>query len=97
MCAGTLEAEIKREIFLEPFEATMLKRAYGFHNAVTVPSKTFVEYWGGEDFVALVLQSMMNGELDELKRFFSNRIGVENAWEKLFMRPGFSLHTERSN
>lgn len=91
-----LETETKKEIFLEPFKATMLQRAHSFHNAVTTPSKTFVEHWGGEDFVALVLQAMMSGELANLKRFFEKRTGIENAWEKLFKQPNFSLHTERS-
>jgi hypothetical protein len=95
-CEDALETEIKKEIFLEPFKATMLQRAHGFHNAVTAPSKTFVEHWGGEHFVALVLQAMMSGELAELRCFFEERTGIENAWEKLFKRPEFSLHTERS-
>lgn len=95
-CKDALETEIKKEIFLEPFKATMLQRAHGFHNAVTAPSKMFVEHWGGEDFVALVLQAMRNGELTALKHFFEERTGIENAWEKLFKRPEFSLHTERS-
>ena len=95
-CEDALETAIKKEIFLEPFKTTILQRAHGFHNAVTTPSKMFVEYWGGEDFVTLVLQAMRSGELTELKHFFEERTGIENAWEKLFKRPEFSLHTERS-
>lgn len=95
-CENALETEIKKEIFLEPFEVTTLERACGFYNLVTAPSKMFVEHWGGEDFINLVLQAMMSGELADLKRFFEERTGIENAWEKLFKRPEFSLRTERN-
>ena len=95
-CEDALGTAIKKEICLEPFKTTIWQRAHGFHNAVTVPSKIFVEHWGGEDFVALVLQAMMSGELAEIRHFFEERTDIENAWEKLFKRPEFSLHTERS-
>lgn len=94
-CRSNLETEIKKEIFLEPFDATLLDRAHVFHNSVIAPSKTFVEHWGSDHFITLVLQAMMSGDLIQLKRFFNARTGIKNTWEKLFKRPEFSLYTER--
>jgi hypothetical protein len=89
--ATALEEEIRKEIFLEPFDIAMLSRAHGFHNAVTDPSRLFVNHWGGASFVTLVLQAMMNGDLQPLKNFFKEKVGMPNAWEKKFRRPGFSI------
>lgn len=89
--ATEMEEELKKEIFLEPFNTSVLPRASDFETAVTKPSQSFVEHWGGEELVALVLQTMMSGDLDRIKRYFEERSGVSNAWEKMFKRPEFHL------
>jgi hypothetical protein len=86
-----LEEEIRKEIFLERFDIAVLPKAHDFHTAVTNPSRLFVERWGGKDFVALVLQAMMNGDLQLLKNFFEENVGMPNAWEKKFRRPEFYI------
>lgn len=91
-CESSLEKELKKEIFLEAFDRTLLQRAHSFHNSVTVPSRTFIQHWGSDHFTTLVLQAMISGDLIYLKQFFKERTGIENAWEKLFKRPEFSLH-----
>ncbi len=91
---NALEEEIRKEIFLEPFDIAMFPRAHGFHNAVTDPSRIFVEHWGGMNLVTLVLQAMMNGNLQPLKDFFEKKVGTSNAWEKKFRRSGFSIVAE---
>ncbi|HWA64476.1 MAG TPA: hypothetical protein VG866_01280 [Candidatus Paceibacterota bacterium] len=94
-CVSTLETELKKEIFIESFEGVSLRHARSFHDSVTVPSKLFIENWGGNYFTTLVLQSMISGDLIRLKQFFEERTGIENAWEKLFKRPEFSFSTEK--
>lgn len=89
--ANTLENEIRKEIFLEPFAASILPRAYNFYKTVILPSKLFIEYWGDKGFITLVLQTMVSGELLAIKRFFEECTGVRNAWEKKFKRPEFQL------
>jgi|GEM_PF-6845957 len=94
-CGSTLESEIKKEIFLEPFSGTLQERAHDFLDLVTVPSKIFIEHWGGDYFTTLALRAMMSGDLTDLRRFFDEQTGIENAWERLFKRSEFSFHTER--
>ncbi len=85
------EIEVVKEILLDPFSETLSSRATHFSTAVTEPSRKFVEHWGGEDFIAILLRAMMSGNLAEIKQFFRNETGLEDAWEKMFMRPGFAL------
>lgn len=91
LCENDIEKEIVKEIFLEPFDTTILHRPSSFYNSITNPTKKFVEYWGGKSFSTLLLQSMVGGELSRIKLFFDMRAGVEGAWEKMFKRPEFSL------
>ncbi len=91
VCANKLEEEVIKEIFLESFSVDLLPNAHHFITQVTGPSKKFVEHWGGEAFMALSLQAMMNGDLVAIKRFFMEQTGIENAWEKLFRQSNFSL------
>lgn len=93
-CRNTLEAEIKKEILLESFNGVLLRDADNFYNSVTKPSKVFIEYWGGDYLTALVLQAMMNGNIAHLRQFFEERTKIENAWEKMFKRPEFSICQE---
>lgn len=76
---NALEDEIRKEIFLESFDVLISPRAHGFYKTVTMPSRLFVEHWGGRDFVSLVLQAMMTGELQELKHLFEERTGILDA------------------
>ena len=91
--SSQLEKEIRKEIFLEPFDAFVLQRAHRFYKSVIEPSQLFIEHWGGRDFTVLVLQAMMSGELQALKQFFDEKTGTQkqNVWEKKFKRPGFRL------
>ncbi|OHA32159.1 MAG: hypothetical protein A2928_00505 [Candidatus Taylorbacteria bacterium RIFCSPLOWO2_01_FULL_45_15b] len=89
--SSQLEKEIRKEIFLEPFDAFVLQRAHRFYKSVIEPSQLFIEHWGGRDFTVLVLQAMMSGELQALKQFFDEKTGTQNVWEKRFKRPGFRL------
>ncbi|MDO8573052.1 MAG: hypothetical protein Q7S11_04850 [bacterium] len=88
-----LEAEIMKEVFLESFDTVVLPRAHKFFRAVTEPSRLFIEHWGGKDFVARLLQSMMSGELEELKNFFGKQACNPVAWENTFKRSEFNLST----
>jgi len=90
-CDNELEQMIQREIMLESFDANLLPRAHRFVMQVTEPSRKFVEYWGKGEFMSLVLQAMMTGDLTAIKHFFEERTGIENAWEKLFRQPDFLL------
>lgn len=91
-CASRLEKQIRNEILLESFGADVSPGAHRFWTQVTKPSKRFVEYWGEDEIMTLTLHAMMGGDLTNIKRFFNERTGIENAWEKLFKRPDFSLH-----
>lgn len=86
-----IQGEILREVLLEPFDHEAWPRAGGFHDSVTVPSRIFVEHWGGEGVLKLIVQGMMSGNRGELKRFFAERTGDPTAWESRFRRPGFVL------
>jgi hypothetical protein len=90
-CASGLEEELRKEIILNPFSSDMLPRAHRFATQVTEPSRKFVEHWGKHEIMSLVLQAMMTGDLTTIKSFFREQTGIENAWEKLFRRPDFSL------
>jgi hypothetical protein len=86
-----IEEELIKEIFLEPFDALLLPRAHRFYTSVAEPSQKFVERWGGDSFVPILLQAMISGELSKLKHFFQERTGIVNAWEQVFKRPEFLL------
>ncbi len=90
-CRNEFEEMIWNEIVLESFDTSILPRAYRFETQVTEPSRKFLEHWGRKDILPLVLQAMMTGDLVIIKRFFEERTGVENAWEKLFRQPDFLL------
>lgn len=90
-CGNYIEKEIANEIFLEPFNEAVFQVPHRFNISVTKPSQKFVEYWGSENLMPLLLRSMVSGDLVDLKRFFDSRAGIENAWERLFKRPEFSL------
>ena len=92
VCKNDVEENVRREIFLESsFNQILLPRAYQFHTSITMPSKKFIAYWGGENFITLVLKAMISGELEEVKSFFSQQTGFIDAWEKLFRRPEFLI------
>lgn len=86
-----LEKAIVNEIFLASFDAILLSYAHRFYTAVTEPSRKFVAHWGGDTLITLVLQAMMSGELQVIKRFFEDRTSTVGVWEKLFKKPGFSI------
>ncbi len=89
-----LEREVTKEIFLEPFDEATLPNGHSFYESVTKPTQNFVEYWGGKRFMTLVLQAMVSGKLTDLKHYFQEKTGIENAWDKLFRRSKFSLSNE---
>lgn len=86
-----LEVEMLKEILLYDFNNELLPRQTKFFNSVTSPSLRFIEHWGGEEFIQLVLQAMCTGKLDDIKRYFEEKTGVKDAWEKIFMQLNFKL------
>lgn len=86
-----LEEETWKEIFLEPFDQKILVRADDFHKSVTVPSRLFIEHWGGKRLVQIILNSMMNGVTEPLEHYFDEKTGESNTWEKKFKNPDFCL------
>ncbi|TSC85223.1 MAG: hypothetical protein G01um101417_90 [Parcubacteria group bacterium Gr01-1014_17] len=89
--ANCVDEAIINEIFLQPFDAAILPQASAFYSSVTEPSRKFVEHWGGDTLVILVLKAMMSGDLSLLKNFFEERTGIAHTWEKMFKTPGFSI------
>ena len=89
--SGHEEKEVTKEIFLEPFDASILTRAHYLYKSVTEPTRKFVEHWGGKSLTTLVLKAMMSGKLTDLKHLFEERNNSKHAWEKMFKRPEFSL------
>lgn len=63
----------------------------GFYFGVTLPTQRSIEYWGGDEFQRLVFNSMLSGDLTELKTAFEAKHGEPNAWERVFKRPDFVL------
>ncbi|MBI4993619.1 hypothetical protein HZC33_01500 [Candidatus Wolfebacteria bacterium] len=86
-----IEKEILKEIILDQFDASILPSAFNFYKEIIEPTKLFIDRWGGQDFMVLILQAMISGELSKLKKFFEKETGIINAWEKKFKRLNFNL------
>ena len=88
---GTLERAIVAEIFRQPFDQQLLPEAQNFYHKVTKPTEMFVDHWGGQVLVELLLRAMVSGDLHEIKSYFDTKMCQERAWEKLFRRDNFVI------
>jgi hypothetical protein len=86
-----MDKVVWNEVFLRDFEYDTHPRAGVFRRDVQSPTQCFIDYWGGNAFLRLIIQSMFSGDLRELKQFFSEKSHEADAWEKVFKRPGFEV------
>lgn len=64
-------------------------RGKEFHQNVTVPAQSFIEYWGGSELYEHLKKSMLTGKMRQLVKYFDNKTGEVNSWPKLFKSPSY--------
>ena len=58
-----------------------------FYVTVSLPTKAFLTYWGGDDVRDVLYGAMFSGELEPIKQYFDERDGESRAWDRLFKNP----------
>ena len=85
------ERQVLNEVLLLINEDRPSAWGQDFYFEIVRPSRKFLLHWGGEPFRASIFRAMLDGELSDLKSYFSEKFGEDNAWEKVFRQPGFQL------
>jgi len=83
------ERNILAEIFQCDTHQYVQKNEYCI--SVVHPARLFIDRWGGEPFIRLLLHAMVSGNLTKIKKHFETKTGILNAWEKKFQRENFQL------
>jgi hypothetical protein len=59
-------------------------RGRNFHQNVTIPSRAFIEHWGGDPLYQILIKAILTGKLSEVTRYFDEKTNMKNAWQTLF-------------
>lgn len=85
------EAEqVFNEVLLQVKQDEPSKWGEDFYFEVIAPSRMFVEHWGSDGFRKLILRAMLEGDLAPLHKYWNDRHGREDAWERVFRQPGYT-------
>lgn len=87
---SSLDKSIFDEIVLENLTPKDLPASVSvFNQTVVEPTKKFIEHWGGNEVMNLIIDAMMSGQLDRLKKFFAEKTGDRNFWDNNFKQEKF--------
>ncbi len=93
----TIKSDIERELLkdiltlkIDNYEL-LQNKPKEFYNQVIEPTSKYVNFWGGNNFILLCLQSMFSGEKQILESYFEKQTKISNYWSKTFKRKNFKL------
>lgn len=62
-----------------------------FYNEVIIPSRSYIDFWGGIPFLYTCLNTMFSGDLTILKDYYALKTNNINYWENTFKQQTFKL------